>query len=320
VTNLPYGGAKGGVVIDPKQLSLEELERLTRRYASEISLLIGPERDIPAPDVNTDAQTMAWIMDTISMHQGYTVPAIVTGKPLHLGGSEGRHEATARGMVFALAEAARHLERDLLHARVAIQGFGKVGANIAQMLHELGATVVAVSDSQGGVYRRTGLTPQEVRCHKAQTGSVVGYAGGDTLSNEELIEIDCDVLVPAALSGAITAGNAAYIRARVIAEAANGPTTPEADEILADRGVMVLPDILANAGGVTVSYLEWVQGRQEFFWSEREVNAQLERVMRRALQTVLCTAEEHHTELRTAASMIGIQRVADAVTTRGIYP
>ncbi|HMQ30083.1 MAG TPA: Glu/Leu/Phe/Val dehydrogenase [Chloroflexaceae bacterium] len=320
VTNLPYGGAKGGVVVDPKQLSAEEVERLTRRYATEISLLIGPEKDIPAPDVNTNPQIMAWIMDTISMHQGYTVPAIVTGKPLNIGGSEGRHEATARGMLYMLAAAARHLGLDLLKARIAIQGFGNVGSNIARMLHDVGATVVAVSDSTGGVYNRRGLSPAEVLRHKAGSGTVADYPGGDRLSNEELVELDCDVLIPAALSNAITAANARHVRARVIAEAANGPTTPEADEILYDQGAFVLPDILANAGGVTVSYFEWVQGLQEFFWDEGEVNAQLERVMRRAFNAVLREAESRRVHMRTAAYAVAVPRVADAVTTRGIYP
>jgi glutamate dehydrogenase (NAD(P)+) len=320
VTSLPYGGAKGGVIVDPKLLSADEVERLTRRYASEISLLIGPERDIPAPDVNTNPQIMAWIMDTISMHQGYTVPAIVTGKPLNIGGSEGRNEATARGMAYVLAEAARHLGIDLLRARVAVQGFGNVGANIARMLHDHGATIVAVSDSRGGVYNPKGLRPAELMGHKAEYGRVGDYPEGEQISNEELVELDCDVLIPAALSNVITAANAPHIRARVIAEAANGPTTPEADEILFDQGTFVLPDILANAGGVTVSYFEWVQGLQEFFWAEREVNAQLERVMRRAFQSVLHAAEEHRLHMRSAAYTIAVQRVADAVTTRGIYP
>lgn len=320
VANLPYGGAKGGIVIDPKPLSVEELERMTRRYATEISILIGPERDVPAPDVNTNPQIMAWIMDTISMHQGYTVPAIVTGKPLNIGGSEGRSEATARGIVYVLAEAARHISLDLSASRVAVQGFGNTGANTARMLAELGATIVAVSDSQGGLYNARGLQPTAVLEHKRRTGTVCGYAEADALSNEQLLELDCDVLVPAALEQVITAANAPRVRARLIAEAANGPTTPEADEILYEQGAFVLPDILANAGGVTVSYFEWVQGLQEFFWSEKEVNAQLERVMSRSFQAVLRAAQEHEVHMRTAAYLVGVQRVTDAVTTRGIYP
>jgi glutamate dehydrogenase (NAD(P)+) len=320
VANLPYGGAKGAVVVDPKQLSLAEIEHLTRRYASEISLLIGPEKDIPAPDINTNPQIMAWIMDTISMHQGYTVPAIVTGKPLNIGGSEGRNEATARGIVAILGEAARHLDLGIQGARVAIQGFGNVGANSAKLFHELGATVVAVSDSQGGVYNPRGLRPIELLQFKRNNGALRGFPKGDRITNPELIELDCDILVPAALGGVITAENAPRVRARVIAEAANGPTTPAADEILYDQGSFVLPDVLANAGGVVVSYFEWVQGLQEFFWAEREVNAQLERVMSHAFQAVLQMAQERRVHMRTAAHLLAIRRVADAVTTRGIYP
>ena len=320
VTNLPYGGAKGAVVVDPKQLSLTEIEHLTRRYATEISILIGPEKDVPAPDVNTNPQIMAWIMDTISMHQGYTVPAIVTGKPLNIGGSEGRNEATARGIVSILAEAARHLDLNLQGARVAIQGFGNVGANTARMFHELGATLVAVSDSQGGVYNPRGLHPIHLLQYKRNTGSLRSFPQGDSITNAELLELDCDILVPAALGGVITGENAPRVRARVIAEAANGPTTPDADDILFDRGCFVLPDILANAGGVIVSYFEWVQGLQEFFWTEREVNTQLERVIDHAFQAVLSVAQERGVHMRTAAHLIGVKRVADAVTTRGIYP
>jgi glutamate dehydrogenase (NAD(P)+) len=320
VANLPYGGAKGAVVVDPRTLSAEEIERLTRRYASEISLLIGPEKDIPAPDINTNPQIMAWIMDTISMHQGYTVPAIVTGKPLNIGGSEGRNEATARGIVSSLGEAARHLDLGLQGSRVAIQGFGNVGANTARMFHELGAIVVAVSDSTGGVYNPRGLRPIDLLQYKRNTGSLRSFPKGDAISNQELIELDCDILVPAALGQVITAENAHRVRARVVAEAANGPTTPEADEILFDQGIFVLPDVLANAGGVVVSYFEWVQGLQEFFWTEREVNAQLERVMSLAFQQVLQVAQERGVHMRTAAHLLAIRRVADAVTTRGIYP
>jgi glutamate dehydrogenase (NAD(P)+) len=320
VANLPYGGAKGAVVVDPRTLHIEEVERLTRRYASEISLLIGPEKDIPAPDINTNPQIMAWIMDTISMHQGYTVPAIVTGKPLNIGGSEGRNEATARGLVSVLGEAARHLDLRLEGAQVVIQGFGNVGANTARMFHELGASVVAVSDSRGGVYNPQGLDPERLAAFKRGGGSLADYPEGDRVTNDELVELPCDVLVPAALGGVITAANAPRVRARVVAEAANGPTTPEADEVLYDQGTFVLPDVLANAGGVVVSYFEWVQGLQEFFWSEREVNAQLERVLGHAFQGVLHIAQERSVNMRTAAHLIGVKRVADAVMTRGIYP
>jgi glutamate dehydrogenase (NAD(P)+) len=320
VTNLPYGGAKGGVIVDPQQLSLKELERLTRRYTSEISILIGPEKDIPAPDMGTDAQIMAWIMDTISMHQGYTVPAIVTGKPIHIGGSEGRHEATARGLIYVLREAARHLTMKLDGARVALQGFGKVGATVARVLDQMGATVVAISDSKGGIYNPGGLRPEAVAQYRERHGTVQGFFEADTITNEELFELPCDILVPAAVEGQITSRNAPYIKARVVAEAANGPTSPEADEILYDNGCFVLPDILANAGGVTVSYFEWVQGLQEFFWTEREVHTQLERIMSTSFQAVLQKAQEQRVHMRTAAYLLAVQRVADAVTTRGIYP
>ncbi|NJN15395.1 MAG: Glu/Leu/Phe/Val dehydrogenase [Oscillochloris sp.] len=320
VANLPYGGAKGGVVVDPKLLSLSEIERLTRRYATEMSIVIGPERDIPAPDVGTNPQIMAWIMDTISMHQGYTVPAIVTGKPLNIGGSHGRHEATARGLVYLLSEAARHLDLNLSRLRVAVQGFGNVGFTCARLLESLGATVIAVSDSKGGLLNMAGLEIDHVMAHKQASGQVAGYREADEITNADLLGLDVDVLIPAALSGAITASNAHQVRARVVAEGANGPTTPAADEILYDKGVFVLPNILANAGGVTVSYFEWVQGLQEFFWTEREVNAQLERVIVNAFHNVLTAAQHHRVHMRTAAYTLAIQRVAEAVTTRGIYP
>ncbi len=320
VTNLPYGGAKGGVVVDPKQLSAHEIERLTRRFATEISILIGPERDVPAPDVNTNPQIMAWIMDTISMHQGYTVPAIVTGKPINIGGSEGRNEATARGLVAVLTQAASQLDLELSRLRIAVQGFGNAGANVARLLQARGASIVAVSDSRGGIYNPHGLDPVAILDHKGRTGTVSDYPEGEQISNADLIELDCDVLVPAALGDVITAANAPRVRARIVAEAANGPTTPAADDILYDQGTLVLPDILANAGGVTVSYFEWVQGLQEFFWSEQEVNAQLERVMGHAFHSVLRVAHERGVHMRTAAYLLAVRRVADAVTTRGIYP
>jgi glutamate dehydrogenase (NAD(P)+) len=320
VTGLPYGGAKGGVAVDPKALSDSEVERLTRRYASEMSLVIGPEKDIPAPDVNTNPQIMAWIMDTISMHKGYTVPAVVTGKPLNIGGSEGRNEATARGVAYVLAEASRHLSMDLSRATVAVQGFGNAGANTARLLAEIGARVVAVSDSRGGAYRPGGLNVKALIAHKLRTGGLAGFVEADTISNAELLELGCDVLVPAALGLQITEANAPRVKARLIAEAANAPISPGADRILYDQGCFVLPDVLANAGGITVSYFEWVQGLQEFFWTEREVNAQLERVMSHAFQSVLRVAQERRVDMRAAAYMLGVQRVADAVTTRGIYP
>nr|WP_298819446.1 Glu/Leu/Phe/Val dehydrogenase [uncultured Chloroflexus sp.] len=320
LAGLPYGGAKGAVIVDPKQLSAGEIERLTRRFATEISVVIGPERDIPAPDIGTNPQVMAWIMDTISMHQGYTVPAVVTGKPINIGGSEGRLEATGRGLTYVLTTAAQHLSLNLAETRLAIQGCGNVGSTVAREAVALGMKVIALSDSQGGVYNPHGLDVEAVLSHKAHTGSVIGVANADTLPNEELLELECDVLVPAALSGVITSRNADRIKAQIIAEAANGPTTKDADAILYDRGCLVIPDILANAGGVTVSYFEWVQGLQEFFWSEREVNAQLRRVMTNAFQQVLRVSAERQVDLRTAAYMLAVQRVAEAVTTRGIYP
>ena len=318
--NIPYGGAKGAVIVDPKKLSLSELERLTRRYTSEISILIGPERDIPAPDVGTTSQVMAWIMDTYSMQSGHTVPAVVTGKPLNVGGSAGRTEAPARGLVYILREASRHLSFDITGARIVVQGFGQAGAHSALVLDELGATVVGVSDSRGGIYNRNGLPIGDVLAHKNRTGSVVDFPDADRVTNAELLELPCDILIPAALENQITAGNAGKIKARIVGEAANGPVTPAADEILYDRGVFVIPDILAGAGGVTVSYFEWVQGLQEFFWNEREVNAQLERVMVHAFQHVLRIAQERRVHMRTAAYLLAVNRVAQSTTTRGIYP
>jgi glutamate dehydrogenase (NAD(P)+) len=318
--NIPYGGAKGAVVVDPKKHSSSELERLTRRYTTEISVLIGPDRDIPAPDVGTTPQVMAWIMDTYSMHSGHTVPAVVTGKPLNVGGSQGRNEATARGLAYILREAADDLSLSISGAKVAIQGFGNAGAISAQLLSEMGATVVAVSDSRGGIYSRGGLPIGDVLAHKHNTSSVVGFPEADRVTNDDLLELPCDILIPAALENQITARNANRIKARIIGEAANGPTTPEADNILFDRGVFVIPDILANAGGVTVSYFEWVQGLQEFFWTEREVNAQLERIMIGAFENVLRVAQERKVHMRTAAYLLAVDRVARATTTRGIYP
>ena len=318
--NIPYGGAKGGVIVDPKKLSLSELERLTRRYTSEISLLIGPGKDVPAPDVGTTPQVMAWIMDTYSMHSGYTVPAVVTGKPINIGGSQGRNEATARGLVDILREAAKTLSFDLAGSQIVIQGFGNAGAICAGLLSELGANIIAVSDSQGGIYNQNGLPISDVLAHKARSGTVVGFRGADRVTNEELLELPCDILIPAALENQITATNADRIKARIIGEAANGPTTPDADNILYDRGIFIIPDILANAGGVTVSYFEWVQGLQEFFWTEREVNSQLERIMVGAFQNVLRVAQERRVHMRTAAYLLAVDRVAKATLTRGIYP
>jgi glutamate dehydrogenase (NAD(P)+) len=318
--NIPYGGAKGGVIVDPKKLTITELERMTRRYTSEISLFIGPGKDIPAPDVGTTPQVMAWIMDTYSMHSGYTVPAVVTGKPINIGGSLGRNEATARGLVDILREATKTLSFDISGAKVAIQGFGNAGAICATLLTELGANIVAVSDSRGGIYNANGLSISDVLAHKAHTGSVVEFASADHITNEEILELPCDILIPAALENQITATNASRIKARIIGEAANGPTTPDADSILYDQGVFIIPDILANAGGVTVSYFEWVQGLQEFFWTEDEVNAQLERIMVGAFQNVVRIAQERKVHMRTAAYLLAVDRVARATETRGIYP
>ncbi|MGH2547219.1 MAG: Glu/Leu/Phe/Val family dehydrogenase, partial [Actinomycetota bacterium] len=279
VVGIPYGGAKGGVVVNPKDLSARELEALTRRYASEILPLIGPERDIPAPDVGTDEQIMAWIMDTYSMNSGYSVPGVVTGKPLSVGGSAGRRTATARGVMYATVATLKQRAMPVDEARVVVQGYGKVGAPAVQLLSEQGCVVVGVSDVGGGVYNPRGLSPVGLAAHHAETKTVAGYEGGEPVTNEELLELECDVLVPAALEEVLTADNAERVRARIVVEAANGPTTPEADEIFHERKVHVVPDILANAGGVTVSYFEWVQDLQAYFWTEDEVNARLRRVM-----------------------------------------
>ena len=319
--NLPYGGAKGGVVCDPKRLSLQELENLTRRYATEISILMSPDGDIPAPDVNTTPQIMAWIMDTYSMHRGHRVPAVVTGKPVAVGGSLGRNEATGRGVMVATREALAHLGRPLAGTRVAVQGFGNVGSVGAILLHDAGARIVAVSDSKGGTLNPRGLDPRAVVRHAKESGGrVSAYPGGEPIDNATLLTVDCDVLVPAALEQQITAANAERVRARLIVEGANGPTTPEADAILAARDVLVVPDILANAGGVVVSYFEWVQDLQSFFWTEDEINERLERLMVRAFGELLATARGKTMDLRTAALVRAIERVAEAIMILGIYP
>ncbi len=320
VVGIPFGGAKGGVVCDPKHLSRQELEQLTRRYAAEISLMIGPEKDIPAPDVNTNAQTMAWIMDTYSMNKGFSVPAVVTGKPVSIGGSEGRTEATSLGCLYVIQEAVAHLGWQMQGLTVAVQGFGNVGAGLAKLIHRAGAKVVAVSDSSGGIFRGDGLDIPSVLRYKQEKGSLTGFPGSEAISNEELLEQPCDILAPCALESQVTGANAGRVRARMIAEGANGPLTTEADEILFKRGVMVLPDILANAGGVTVSYFEWVQDLQSFFWDETEINARLERIMKRAFDAVLGVAKEHDIDMRTAAQMLAISRVAEATRIRGIFP
>ncbi|MBI4319352.1 MAG: Glu/Leu/Phe/Val dehydrogenase [Chloroflexi bacterium] len=320
VVGIPYGGAKGGVVCDPKKMSVAELERLTRRYATEISILIGPESDIPAPDLNTSAREMAWIMDTYSMHQGYSVPAVVTGKPLSIGGSEGRREATARGVLFTIREAAKHLGTDLSQASVVIQGMGAVGGVAADLMTREGCRVIALSDSRGGIYNPKGLDPTAVLRHKEQTGSLAGFPDAEQVTNAELLELPCDILIPAAIQNQITHNNAARIRAKLIAEAANGPTTPQADLILQDAGIFLIPDVLANAGGVTVSYFEWVQDLQSLFWSEDEINAKLERLMTRAFADVLRLAQSRKLDMRSAANVLGVSRVAEAYVYRGVYP
>ena len=320
VVNIPYGGAKGGVVCDPKGMTQQQLETLTRRYATEIMLLIGPERDIPAPDVNTNAQVMAWFMDTYSMHQGYTVPGVVTGKPISLGGSEGRNEATARGTVFCIVEAARHLGIELPKARVSIQGFGNAGSIAATLIDAEGATVVAVSDSTGGIHNPDGLDIKRVIGWKKEHGTVQGFPGSTDISNAAVLEVDCDILIPAALENQITGHNAGRIRARLIAEAANGPTTPEADIELFKNSKFMIPDILCNAGGVTVSYFEWVQDLNRDHWSESVVNAKLKDIMVKAFQETLAIARRDQLNMRTAAYLLAVQRVADATAMRGLYP
>ncbi len=320
VVQLPFGGAKGGVAVDPSNLSNAELKAVTRRFTTEISLLIGPESDIPAPDLNTNPQVMAWIMDTYSMHKGYTVPAVVTGKPLEVGGSQGRVEATGRGCMLIAREAARELGFELSGARVAVQGFGNVGGVAARLIQQAGATIVAVSDRHTGLYNPDGIDVVDALAYSAVHSGLVGYPNARAVTNAELLEVPCDILVPAAIEGQITAENAARVRARLIVEGANGPTTPEADRILNDRGVTIIPDILANAGGVIVSYFEWVQDLQAFFWSEPEVNQRMEQILIRAFYEVLEETGRHRTDMRTGAYVVGDSRVASATLTRGIYP
>ncbi len=319
VAHLPFGGAKGGVVCDPTRMSRREVEALTRRYVAEIVDLIGPEKDVPAPDVNTNDQTMAWVMDTYSMHVGHTETAVVTGKPIEMGGSLGRREATGRGVTIVTREAAAHVGLPLAGLRIAIQGFGNVGSVSADLLARAGACIVAVTDVHGGVHNGSGLDITGLLQWAAEEKTVVGFPGGDALRPDELFGLDVDVLIPAALENQITPAVADAIRARIVVEAANGPTTPGAHHRLHARGVFVVPDILANAGGVTASYFEWVQDRHGYFWSEREVNSRLEEKMREAFGTVLRTALQHQVDLRTAAYMVAISRVADVTRLRGMY-
>ena len=318
---LPYGGAKGGVRCDPTMMSKGELERMTRRYTSEILLVIGPDLDIPAPDLYTDEQVMAWMMDTYSMQKGMTVPGVVTGKPLLLGGSLGRIEATGRGVSYVIVEAAKELKLPLEGATVAVQGFGNVGSVAARLLDGEGAKIVAVSGSKGGLYNPEGLDiPKLLKHLREEKAPLLEFKDGDRISNEELLALPCDILIPAALGGQITEQNADRIKAKILAEGANGPTTPEADKILLQKGVFIIPDILANAGGVTVSYFEWVQDLQFYFWKEREIHQRLQEIMTEAFRRVLATARERRTDMRMAALMLGIKRVADGHQLRGLYP
>lgn len=319
VVDIPFGGAKGGVVVDPARLSIRELERLTRRYTAEIFDIIGPDKDIPAPDLGTDPQIMAWVMDTISMKRGYVEPGTVTGKPVPLGGSRGREEATARGLLYTVRQAFRVRGMELAGARVAVQGYGNVGSHAARLLHEAGARVIAVSDVRGGILNTDGLDPAAVQRHLESNGSVTGFPGAASISNAELLTLECDLLVPAAIEQQITLENAGRIRARVIAEGANGPTTPEADAILRDRGIFIIPDILCNAGGVVVSYFEWVQDRYGYFWKEEEVRERLEEKMSQAFHDVLTVADRHQVDTRTAAYALGVDRIAEVRRLRGLY-
>jgi len=320
VVGFPYGGAKGGVACEPTKLSPQELERLTRRYTSEILGMIGPEKDIPAPDINTNSQIMAWIMDTYSVDRGYSVPGVVTGKPVVLGGSLGREEATGRGVFFTLLNTLKYLDQSIEEKEVVIQGFGKVGSVVAKLLHQEGAKIMAISEVDGGIYNPKGLDPERIAAHKRKAGSVVGFKNAESITNEELFQLECDILIPAATEEQITKENAPQVKASIIVEAANGPTSPPADRILKSRKIFVVPDILANAGGVTVSYFEWIQGMQGYFWSEREVNLKLRDIMTQAFHRVLEVSLQEKVDMRTAALMVAVRRVAEATRLRGLYP
>ena len=319
VVNIPFGGGKGGVICDPDLLSPAELERITRRYTSEIMDIIGPERDVPAPDMNTNPQTMAWVMDTYSMHKRQTVTAVVTGKPLALGGSKGRTEATGRGCMIVTMQALRHFGMDPANTRVVIQGFGNVGGMSAKLMARSGFKIICIVEYDGAVYNPKGLDIEALMQHRNETGSITGFAGGEDIDRESAFFLDCDVLLPAAKENVITTANADRIKAKIICEGANGPTTSEADAILADKKIFVIPDILANAGGVTVSYFEWVQDRQGFFWNEQLVNGRLEEIMVNSFRDVVSYAEKHKVHNRLAAYMLAIDRVASALQTRGLY-
>ena len=320
LNHLPYGGAKGGVACDPAHLSRGELERLTRRYATELSILVGPKSDIPAPDVGTNDQVMAWMMDTYSMHRGYSVPGVVTGKPVGIGGSAGRQEATGRGVMIIARRVAHDRGVPFAGSSVVVQGFGNVGATAARLMHGEGCVIVGLSDVYGGIYNPRGLDPAAVARHVKERGGVAGFPGATAVSNAELLELPCEFLIPAAIEGQITLENAPRIQTRVIVEGANGPTTPEADAILGERGIVVAPDILANAGGVIVSYFEWVQDLQSYFWSEQEINTHLERLLVTSYEKVAAISEERGVSLRTGALIFAVKRVAEALMTRGIYP
>ncbi len=320
IADLPYGGAKGGICCNPKNMSQNELERLTRRYVSLIFNYLGPHRDIPAPDVYTNEQTMAWIMDTYSQLRGYSVPESVTGKPIEIGGSEGRTCATSLGVALVTKEAAKLLKLNMKTATVAVQGYGKVGYNAASIMHNLGCKVVAVSDSSGGIYCSDGLVPSEVYAHKRKTGSVTNYKNCANITNEELLQTKCDILIPAALHNQINKENADKIKAKIVAEGANGPTTPEADKTLYEKGTCLIPDILANSGGVTVSYFEWVQNLTREHWSLKEVNQKLENKITKSFYDVYKLSKKEESDMRTAALMLGVGRVAHAIGTLGLWP
>lgn len=321
VVDIPYGGAKGGVQVNTKELSKRELEKLTRRFISELNIVVGERSDIPAPDIGTNPQVMAWIMDTLSMQAGYTVPGVVTGKPIELGGSEGRVEATGRGVVVTAMEACKVLDLDFTKCEVVVQGFGNVGSVAAELAVENGAKVIAVSDATGAIYNQNGLPIKELyQRYSGIEGGIRNYKDCDQISNKELLELKCDILMPSAIQAQITKENAGDIKAKVIVEGANGPTTPEADQILSDKGVLIVPDILANAGGVVTSYFEWVQDLQNFFWEEEQVNERLSRIMRNSFAAVHATQQKHKTDMRTAAMIIAVGRVAHATTVRGIFP
>lgn len=321
VVNIPYGGAKGSVKVDTHRLSKRELEKLTRRFITEINIVVGERSDIPAPDIGTNSDVMAWIMDTLSMQLGYTVPGAVTGKPMELGGSEGRVEATGRGCIVAMEEAAKSMGLNLNGAKIVVQGFGNVGSVAARLSQECGAVVVGVSDAKGGIYNEKGLPIEELyHRYSGKEGGIREFKDCQLVDNKELLELPCDVLIPSAIAQQVHAGNAPKIKAKLVVEGANGPTTPEADAILADRGVLVVPDILANSGGVVVSYFEWVQDLQNFFWEENEVNTKLARIMRHAYAGVESMMKQHKVDMRTAALMIAVKRVAEATTKRGIFP